>query len=193
MIDSMHGYARVSALVAALILGAPLFSHAQPASPSSAPTSIVRAEHQAEEIIAKLINEERARFAPDALELQANGELDRIARERSGYMAHGGPFAHEDAQGRPVAMDQIKSRVSLYGYFGENIMMEKWENLSFDALRFAREAVDGWMASEGHRANILSPNYDRSGIGVIINGNSAYATQVFYGPQRDAPQPGLRR
>jgi len=189
----MLRWLQLSALAAALIVGAPLLSHAQPASPSSAPTSIVRAEHQAEEIIAQLINEERARFAPDAIELQPNGELDRIARERSDYMAHGGPFAHEDAQGRPVASDQIKLRVSPYGYFGENIMMETWENLSFDALRFARQAVDGWMASEGHRANILSPHYDRSGIGVVINGNSAYATQVFFGPQRDAPQRAPRR
>ena len=185
----MLRWLRLSALAGALILGAPLFSHAQPASHSSAPTSIVRAEHQAEEIIAKLINEERARFAPDALELQPNGELDRIARERSDYMAHGGPFAHENAEGQLVAHNMMKSRVSQYGYFGENIMMEQWENLSFDAQRFARQAVDGWMASEGHRANILSPNYDRSGIGVVINGNAAYVTQVFFGPQRDAPHP----
>ena len=181
---------RIFAPVAALLIFAPL-SHAQPGAPS--PASIVRAEHQAEAVIAKLINEQRAQHVPDAPELQANGELDRIARERSNAMAHGGPFAHEDDQGRPVAMDMIKARVSQYGYFGENIMMETLENLPFDGQHFAQEAVDGWMASDGHRANILSPNYDRSGIGVVIVGGSAYATQVFYGPQREAPQPAAKR
>jgi len=182
---------RAFALASTLLLSAPAVLHAQSGLPS--PTAVVRAEHRAEEVIAQLIDEQRARYAQDAPRLVANGELDRIARERSGYMAHGGPFAHEDAQGRLAANDMIKSRVSQYGYFGENIMMETRENLPFDAQHFAQEAVDGWMASEGHRANILSPNYDRSGIGVVINGNSAYATQVFFGPQRDAPKPAAKR
>src|SRR5215470_9752729 len=172
---------RIFAPVAALLIFAPL-SHAQRGAPS--PASVVRAEHQAEAVIANLINEQRARYVPDAPELQTNGELNRIARERSNYMAHGGPFAHEDAEGHLPANDMMKSRVSQYGYFGENIMTETREGLPFDAQHFAQEAVDGWMGSDGHRANILSPNYDRSGIGVVIVGDTAYATQVFYGPQR---------
>ena len=38
------------------------------------------------------------------------------------------------------------------------------------------------MGSEGHRANILSRAFDRSGIGVAVNGSYVYATQVFWGP-----------
>jgi uncharacterized protein YkwD len=40
------------------------------------------------------------------------------------------------------------------------------------------------MQSEGHRENILSPAFDRSGIGVAIDGSYAYATQVFWGPPK---------
>jgi len=175
----------VPALLAAFVLCAAPFSHAR----SPAPVSIVRAEQEAEAIIAQRIDGERARFAPDAPRLVANGELTRIARERSNDMAHGAPFAHEDSQGRLAASEMMRARINPFGSFGENIMMETRENLPFNASAFAKEAVEGWMASEGHRANILSPDYDRSGIGVVVNGGNAYATQVFMGPQREAPQP----
>ena len=32
----------------------------------------------------------------------------------------------------------------------------------------ARQTVDGWMQSAGHRKNILSPQWKREGIGVEI-------------------------
>ena len=44
------------------------------------------------------------------------------------------------------------------------------------------------MGSEEHRENILSADYDRSGIGVIVNGDYAYATQLFHGPPKAAPR-----
>jgi len=175
----------ILALLAAFVLCAAPFSYAR----SSAPVSIVRAEQEAEAIIAQRIDEERARFAPNAPKLVANGELTRIARERSYDMAHGAPFAHENAKGRLAASEMMQARISPFGSFGENIMMKTRENLPFNAKGFAKEAVDGWMASEGHRANILSPDYDRSGIGVVVNGGNAYATQVFMGLPREAPQP----
>jgi uncharacterized protein YkwD len=41
-------------------------------------------------------------------------------------------------------------------------------------------AVEGWMSSPGHRANILSEEYSESGIGIAIDGRGAvYFTQVF--------------
>ena len=50
----------------------------------------------------------------------------------------------------------------------------------------APRAVSGWMTSPGHRANILSPDYRSSGIGVAVNGAYAYATQVFRGAPKSA-------
>ena len=44
----------------------------------------------------------------------------------------------------------------------------------------ARDTVDGWMASPGHRENILTPTYDRLGAGMAISsGGELYATQNF--------------
>jgi len=47
-------------------------------------------------------------------------------------------------------------------------MMEKRARKGFDAEAFAKIAVDGWMESKEHRENILSPDYDRAGIGVAV-------------------------
>ena len=50
--------------------------------------------------------------------------------------------------------------------------------------RSAKEVVEGWMNSEGHRANILQGNYTEIGIGVAKAANGAlYYTQVFAKPR----------
>jgi len=172
------------AVVSVLMLGA-----GAPAATRS-PASIAIAIDEAEALIAKGIDEARAEFAPEAPKLVRNGELDRIARLRSEAIAKGvDPFAHEDSKGRQAATDMMRERVSPYGAFGENIMYEFHSRAPFNPESFAKTAVEGWLKSPGHRANILSPYFDRSGIGVALNGTTAYATQVFMGPPRTAPRP----
>jgi len=43
----------------------------------------------------------------------------------------------------------------------------------------AREAVEWWMDSPGHRQNILSDAVSVDGVGVWISGNHIYITQDF--------------
>jgi uncharacterized protein YkwD len=167
-----------------------LVAAAAPGQKGQSPVSMARAIAEAETLIAMGIDEARTRLEPGAPRLVSNGELDRIARLRSQAMAKGtDPFAHEDSQGRPAATDMMRERISPYGAFGENIMFESRGRAPFNPASFARTAVDGWLKSPGHRANILSHDFDRSGIGVAINGTEAYATQVFMGPARTAPRP----
>lgn len=40
------------------------------------------------------------------------------------------------------------------------------------------KAVDGWMKSDGHRHNILG-DFNLTGIGVAVNGDAYYFTQIF--------------
>lgn len=48
------------------------------------------------------------------------------------------------------------------------------------AETIARRTVEGWMASSGHRANILTPHWRRQGIGVEIRpDNRVLVTQNF--------------
>ncbi len=57
-----------------------------------------------------------------------------------------------------------------YRYAGENIAMGQ---------KTPEEVVNAWMNSEGHRANILNPNYNTIGVGYVSQGN--YWTQEFIG------------
>ncbi|MDE6031817.1 MAG: CAP domain-containing protein, partial [Oscillospiraceae bacterium] len=43
------------------------------------------------------------------------------------------------------------------------------------------DVVEAWMSSDGHRANILKPNYDKIGIGFVYSDDSygAYWVQLF--------------
>jgi uncharacterized protein YkwD len=163
---------------------------AAPVRERQSPASMARAIERAEMLIAEGIDKARTELEPDAPKLVPNGELNRIARLRSEAMAKGiDPFAHEDSKGRPAATDMMRERISPYGWFGENIMYEYRGRLPFNPENFAKIAIEGWLDSPGHRANILSPDFDRTGVGVALNGTTAYATQVFMGTNRTAPRP----
>jgi uncharacterized protein YkwD len=55
------------------------------------------------------------------------------------------------------------------------------ENIAY-GYETPRALVSGWMHSPGHRANILSPSYDRLGVaGWVSTGGVTYATQDFIG------------
>ena len=76
-----------------------------------------------------------------------------------------GSFEHTRPDGRKcfTAMDDIGYS---YSAAGENIA---W------GYRTAEEVVDGWMNSAGHRANILSSNFNRLGVGK----SGTYWVQMF--------------
>ncbi len=79
-------------------------------------------------------------------------------------MAASGSFAHRADLGALLRSCRA-SRV------GENIA---YGNVSADAL------MDMWMASPGHRANILQPAYTHIGVGATRTGSGrVYATQNF--------------
>lgn len=136
----------------------------------------------AEYLIAQGIAAARGEFAAAAPALKPDPDLTAIAQGRSCEMALGErPFSHDDARGNFIAASRVNEIFGPYGAIGENIM-EMGGSRTMDARQFARIAVDGWMKSPGHRANILDPSYDQSGIGVALIGGGAFATQVFFGP-----------
>ena len=50
-----------------------------------------------------------------------------------------------------------------------------------DQKKLAKNLVDGWMNSPGHRANILHSGFKYLGVGIARSGDSVYATQNFGG------------
>jgi len=101
-------------------------------------------------------------------------ELCRMAREHSEQMAKLGYFSHETPDGL-----QLKERAHLSGILhfrviGENIAYNKGYE---DPGGFA---VERWLTSSGHRANMLYPGFQASAIGSYVAADgSTYLTQVF--------------
>lgn len=122
---------------------------------------------QYESEVVRLVNQRRAENGLKPL--TANWELSRVARYKSEDMSSQGYFSHTSpTYGTPFQM--IRSFGLSYRYAGENIAYGQ---------RTPAAVVDAWMASSGHRANILSASYTQLGVGYCAAGH--YWTQMFIG------------
>lgn len=118
----------------------------------------------------KQVNAQRAKNGQSALTL--NQSLCASARVRAAEIAKDGCFSHirPDGSGCFTAISGVSYRTA-----GENIAMGTWGYYGVD------EIMDGWMNSEGHRANILNGDFSEVGFGcVVVNGNG-YWVQIFIG------------
>jgi uncharacterized protein YkwD len=148
---------------------------------ASAPAP-ARAELNAEAAIKGVIDGVRARRAPRAPHLDIDPVLTEIARARSRAIADGAPFSHQDSAGRYPAIDMVTARFGPYVTIGENLFAAGGTGRALDPKAYAERASEEWMASQEHRENILSPDYNATGIGVVVKGDAAYTTQLFRGP-----------
>ena len=113
----------------------------------------------------RLINQQRAAYGLAPLTIDAG--LSVKARIKSQDMKNNGYFSHTSpTYGSPFAM--IKSLGISYRSAGENIAK---------GYTSAKAVVDAWMASQGHRDNILSSKYSSMGIGYV----DGYWTQWLIG------------
>ena len=122
------------------------------------------------------INEIRTDADLDTLD--HDDEIASISRTYSHDMAVRGYFSHTSPEGEGPA--------DRFGDLYPRPCHAVGENLAFvstagtvDADAIADRIVDGWMDSEGHRDNVLTPEWDSQGIGVYIHEDRAYATQKF--------------
>lgn len=124
-----------------------------------------------EKEVVRLVNIEREKNGLKALEIDA--ELSKVARTKSKDMADKGYFSHTSpTYGSPF--DMMKKFGIKYSYAGENIAKGQ---------PTAESVVKAWMNSEGHRANILSKNFTKIGVGYYKDSNGTpYWTQMFIRP-----------
>lgn len=117
--------------------------------------------------VVRLVNEIRRENG--LRELTLNWELSRVARYKSQDMVDNRYFSHTSpTYGSPFQM--IQAFGLSYRYAGENIAY---------GYSSPQAVVSGWMNSEGHRKNILNPNFTQIGVGYVSQGN--YWTQMFIG------------
>lgn len=130
---------------------------------------------QIEDEIVRLTNAERARAG--LVPVAAEARLMETARRHSEEMGQLGYFSHESpTAGRTGTVDRLRQEgVTGYQRASENIAMG-----TFDATSAARELVEMWMKSPGHRKNILDPDVFLIGVGAAQNEKGEIiATQVF--------------
>ena len=119
-----------------------------------------------------LINAERRRRGLGPLVL--DGSLTRMARYHSSNMAGGGYLSHVDRDGL-----DLTGRASLLGIRGWRAI---GENVAYnqgypDPTAFA---VERWMISDKHRANILNGEFTHAGVGIARGSDGrVFFTQVF--------------
>lgn len=109
-----------------------------------------------------LINRERAATGETALRL--NEDLQDAAQGHAESMALGDYFEHTGPDG-----DGVLERLEAAGYIsGSEMAYEVGENIAYGSLQDATPAaiVAAWMASPGHRANILNAGFRDTGIGI---------------------------
>jgi uncharacterized protein YkwD len=126
-----------------------------------------------------LLRTNAARRAGGLPALERSINLMSAAQIQADQMAKAGTMAHELPG---AAYPTLKSRLGAVSYD----MRAAGENIA-EGQRSAAEALDTWMHSAGHRANILSSDYTELGTGVALgrNGN-LYWVQVFGRPARTA-------
>jgi uncharacterized protein YkwD len=103
-----------------------------------------------------------------------DGEVCRMARIHSESMSRQGYFSHVTPEGF-----RLRERARLVGIYQYNVLAENIAyNQGYDDP--GAFAVERWMQSEKHRANILSPEFRAMAIGSFVAADgSVYLTQTF--------------
>jgi uncharacterized protein YkwD len=116
--------------------------------------------------IVTLVNQARA--AKGLPSLSWNNQLGALAQDWSAHMAATGRFAHRNLQATIT-----RPEFSGFARLDENILVGR-------CGMSAGEMHAAWMNSPGHRANILAPEADVIGVGVVCGPDGrVWATQNF--------------
>jgi uncharacterized protein YkwD len=151
-----------------------------------------------EERVHDLINQQRT--ALGLASLRFDPALAGIARKHSEDMAVQNYFAHVNPAGQnPTARATAAGyncRKNYGSYYTYGIAENLFQNYLYSSATYysnretvydwnspeeiAQTTVGGWMNSSGHRENIVTPAFDREGIGVAIAADDkVYITENF--------------
>ncbi len=121
-----------------------------------------------EQKVVELVNVERQKAGLPALKMDS--AISNLARAKSKDMAVNNYFAHQSPT-YGSAGDMLKQYGISWRAWGENIAAGQ---------RTPEIVVNAWMNSSGHRANILSSNFSKIGVGYVTNSSGRpYWTQIF--------------
>ncbi len=157
----------VLALIVALLM---LALTAQAAPAKSAKRSAAAANPRA-----ALLKEMNAvRRARGLKPLRLNAVLTRPALAHSRHLSRTGELDHRGADGKPFWVRIYRAGYSKRKAVGENLGM-----IGGCSVRDAATMVDMWLASPGHRRNLLAKEFKNVGIAIVTArdcSNTVYAT-----------------
>lgn len=123
-------------------------------------------------------NNERDKYLGAGHRLKQSAVLDKVAADRVADMFKNQYFSHTSPLGAG-----INSLANQYGYVWRTI----GENIAYGTYSGGTQIVNGWMASAGHKANILSSSFTEIGVGAAYGNykgrNVWIAVQVFGTPR----------
>ena len=141
-------------------------------------------EAETERLIHEAINDERTAEGLDPLEHE--DDLRAVARGHSADMVDQEYVAHESPDGVTPADRLDAAGCSAGGenvaqsWIGEPVDVDGEQFIATNEAELADHLVERWMASPGHRENVLRDSFAESGVGVVITeDNRVYATQKF--------------
>jgi uncharacterized protein YkwD len=153
----------------------------QPAAPPAAPADPPAASCPTASMggfgldLFNAINGERTSRGMPAL--AAHGCVVFVAQLRSNDMAANSYFSHTSPDGS-TAFSLMDANGVPYGWAGENLARNNYPDNETVAV-----AIRDLMASQGHRDNILNPNFTHLGVAAVNDGTGMwYFTMVFIGP-----------
>jgi uncharacterized protein YkwD len=122
-----------------------------------------------------------ARRKADRPALAAAPKLERASTLKGRVVVSCGQLSHSPCGSDPAA--SVKAAGYRYAWFGENIWFGTWGAYN------ARQVVASWLASGGHRANILRPPFRHFGVarararGVFGEESTAVWVATFASPR----------
>jgi uncharacterized protein YkwD len=143
-------------------LGAVFGLFALPAAASAAPDTSTYAAR-----VVQLTNAERAKVG--LTPLTSNASLTSAAQGYAGVLSQDLCFAHNC----PPQPDLAK-RLASAGYTFTGYRSWSWGENIAAGYQTPEAVVAAWMASPGHRSNILSTNFHDLGVGLVAKSGSRY-------------------
>lgn len=126
----------------------------------------------------ELVAEERMQGGAKPMSLDP--DLASAAQAHSDDMAKKRSFDTKNPNGN-LAVNTLLSRDPKFvGFFAENSAAQYFTpSRGIDPETMAKGFLHIWLESPSHRNNLMYRAFDRTGIGVAVNGNAIYAAEVF--------------
>jgi uncharacterized protein YkwD len=126
-----------------------------------------------------LVEAERHRLNQGAKPLILDAELMRAAQTHSDDMAMKRSFDVGNPDGN-LAVNTLLADPKFRGFVAENSAAQYFTpSAGLDPQAYAQGFLDIWLKSPDHRMNLMYQGFDKTGIGIAVNGDAIYAAELF--------------